>query len=99
MSGSYLLPHDATSPKAHWKLHQVLYDGGESREDDARWAAAEGEWDGKRVLALRWNGSAKTPAGNPNSRGYGTWFIIPDELADALRARLPNFPRSESEEE
>jgi hypothetical protein len=43
-----------------------------------------GDWDGRKVLAARWNGSsADTGIGNPQSRGIPTWFILPEWLNEA----------------
>jgi hypothetical protein len=64
----------------------VQYDGGPSDADadDYRWTAATFNWYGNRVVGMRWNGHAKGMIGNPQSRGNPTWFIVPDELADAI---------------
>jgi hypothetical protein len=36
-------------------------------------------WDGRPVLAMRWNGSSKEGGpGHPQSRGLPTWYILPD---------------------
>jgi hypothetical protein len=59
-------------------LIDVLYDGGESEH-----AVAIGEWNGVRRLAMRWNGTEERPAGNPQSRGNATWFVLPPEIYDA----------------
>jgi hypothetical protein len=64
-------PINVRSPREHWMLIEVLYDGG----DDGGDALAVGEWDGERRLAARWNGSSKE-IGNPQSRGLPTWFIL-----------------------
>jgi len=65
-------PEDVRSPRAHWTLIDVLYDGGDDEH-----ALAIGEWDASRVLAARWNGKAKE-IGNPQSRGLPTWFVLPE---------------------
>jgi hypothetical protein len=72
-------PQDVTSPKAHWILLDVLVE----QQD---WSLAVGEWDGRRCLAARWNGDDERPKGNPVSHGMPTWFVLPDEFADALLA-------------
>ena len=60
------------------------------------WSAAEGQWedDGvwNDVLAIRWNGSSDAEIGNPQSRGCATWFIVPDELENAIRAAIASLP-------
>ncbi len=83
----YRKPGDVDSPKSHWLQHRALHDGGEFD-----WAAAEGQWKGENgwedCLAIRWNGGNGTgeEIGNPQSRGYSTWFIVPPDLEDAIRA-------------
>jgi hypothetical protein len=63
-------------------LIDILYNGG---DDDA--ALAIGHWDGRPVLASRWNGTdADTGIGNPQSRGIPTWFVLPEWLNDAVLA-------------
>ena len=70
---AYIDPRKVDSPKSHWKLIDVLFDGG---DDDA--SLAIGEWDGERRLAMRRNGSDQYPGiGNPQSRGLPTWFMLP----------------------
>ena len=35
---AYVKPQDVTSPKSHWRLIEVLYDGGDSgRSDSGGW--------------------------------------------------------------
>jgi len=86
---SYIKPEDVTSPRSLWQLDKVLYDGGEEK-----WAAAEGQWDGEQVLAIRWNGSEDKEIGNPQSSGHPTWFIVPPKLEDVIRKRLKKFSKS-----
>lgn len=69
----YIPPGKVCSPKRHWKLLSVLDPGAENTG-----SVALGRWGEKPVLAIRWNGSADNPLGNPQSRGLATWFIIPD---------------------
>ena len=70
-------PRDVVSPQSSWQLIDVLY-------ETADWSMAIGRWksddDGKwrPVLAQRWNGSEGSK-GNPISRGYPTWFVLPDD--------------------
>ena len=84
-------PQNADSPKRYWRLHGVLHDSGAGG-----WSAAEGQWedDGvwNKVLAIRWNGSSHAEIGNPQSRGCATWFIVPDELENAIRAAIASLP-------
>ncbi len=75
----YRPPNDVVSPKLHWNLIAVLDEG---TEDDS--ALAIGRWDGDLVLAMRWNGNAKNPIGNPQSRGLPTWFIVPKKYREDI---------------
>ncbi|CAM2756605.1 hypothetical protein AA15237_3049 [Komagataeibacter xylinus NBRC 15237] len=68
-------PREVLSPRDKWELVDVLHEG-------RWWSMAIGYWtdeEGKRpVLAQRWNGD-EGDKGNPLSRGYPTWFILPSE--------------------
>lgn len=80
----YTRAQDVHSPQDRWTLVKVVYDQGESL-----FAVAIGTWrrlDGTEEprLAMRWNGDEERPAGTPSSRGYATWFIVPDPLAAAI---------------
>ena len=89
----YVPPEDVVSPRRSWRLLQVLYDGGDSvlhDGDEGGWSAAEGQWrnlndEWENRLALRWNGTTGAEIGNPQSSGWPTWFLVPEELADPLR--------------
>ena len=83
-------PENVNSPKRRWRLHRVLHNTGHGEKG---WSAAEGQWeypDGvwREVLAIRWNGNSDAEIGNPQSRGCATWFIVPDELKDAIREAI-----------
>jgi hypothetical protein len=75
----YIFPTAVLAPKRQWSLVQVLFDGGASEENPSGSSLAIGRWDGRPVLAMRWNGSKISPLGNPQSRGLPTWFIVPDQ--------------------
>lgn len=83
MANDYITPSEVVSPKRQWSLRSVLYDRGPKAA-----AVAMGAWDGKPVLAMRWNGDDENPIGNPQSRGLATWFVVPDEFREAVLARL-----------
>jgi hypothetical protein len=83
VANDYVIPIEVTSPKRQWTLVTVIYDRGEGKA-----AVATGLWDGKPVLAIRWNGNGVSPIGNPQSRGLATWFIVPDEFRGAILDRL-----------
>jgi len=83
MRSSYTPPQEVRSPKRQWSLISVLYDKGEDGP-----SVAVGTWEGEPVLAMRWNGNAQNPIGNPQSRGLPTWFIIPAEFREAILKKL-----------
>lgn len=80
---SYIKPEMVLSPKNRITELEIIYDDGENS-----WALAKMKWDGNPVTSLRWNGGSKDPRfpgiGNPQSRGVPTWFVLPDEVSDAI---------------
>lgn len=80
---TYILPDDVKAPDGVLKNLEVLYHG---KEGD--YALARGEWNGKSCRLIRWNGKASTPVGYPQSNHQPTWFVLPDELSDAVDALL-----------
>ena len=86
----YIKPDKVIYPKKRWKLDHVLYPGKEGS-----WAAAEGKWDGNEALAIRWNGEKGKKLGQPQSSGYPTWFIVPDELMGVIRAVIDLLLKNE----
>ncbi len=77
----YRKPETVVAPKTRWKIGKVLCNTGQGG-----WAASEGFWDDSPALAMRWNGDDDSGnPGNPQSHGNPTWFIVPDELHDAVR--------------
>lgn len=82
----YIDPETVDSPKASWKLTKVVYN---SSPGQGGWSVAEGDWEGDPCLGVRWNGDESEPGvGNPQSRGYPTWFIVPEGLEDAIRREI-----------
>lgn len=78
---AYIDPATVLSPKDAWELTSVLWNTGQGD-----WSLAQGTWNKNPCLAMRWNGSDGIEGiGNPQSRGHPTWFIIPDDLEDAIR--------------
>ena len=66
---------DVKSPIGRWRLVDVLCEC-EGRIED--WSMAVGWFDDRPVLVMRWDGKGELK-GNPISRGYPTWFVLPDE--------------------
>jgi hypothetical protein len=81
--GGYIRPHDVVSPRASWGLIAVLHDPG-----PGDCALALGRWAGDPVLVLRWNGTATSPVGQPQSRGLPIWFVVADRYVPGILATL-----------
>jgi hypothetical protein len=94
-TATYIKPTEVLGPKRSWDLFHVLFDGGPSggdRPEQPGTSLAIGRWNGRPTLAMRWNGNAENPIGNPQSRGIPTWFILPEHDAQQiLKSPLYNF--------
>ena len=80
---AYTNPEDVTSPQDRLSSVDVIYNGGEGS-----YAVANIVWDGHETVGIRWNGGGDGPfpgEGNPQSRGYPTWFVLPDEIAEIVK--------------
>ena len=75
----HIEPEEVISPKANWRLVDVILNRG---EDDCAYAI--GMWDNRRCIGFRWNGSKERPLGNPQSRGLPTWTILDRKLHQAV---------------
>jgi len=85
----YKTPNEVKSPRDAISNVDVLFDGGIDSVSVARLT-----WFGKQVLGMRWNialrewddldkeSESKECLGMPVSRGYSTWFVLPDEMFD-----------------
>ena len=85
----YKTPGNVVSPKDTISSVQVLLDDGPDSVSIARIV-----WNGVEVIGMRWNiamrewneqekiNNAKECLGMPVSRGYPTWFILPEEMFD-----------------
>ncbi|REG88542.1 hypothetical protein [Flavobacterium aquicola] len=95
MALRYNLPNTVISPKDNVSNIRVLIDTGNTH---GSFSVARIEWNGDDVLAVRWNINEKEAThpdkvsgkniclGEPNSRGYSTWFVLPDDfLAELLK--------------
>ncbi len=85
---NYFHPEDVISPKRCVYDVKELFDGGINEV----FSLAIVNWQGAEKIGIRWNvnqneweyqekmtGSKKC-VGEPNSRGYPTWFILPDDF-------------------
>ena|SRR5208337_707867 len=75
----HIPPEEVISPKASWRLVDVIIDNG---SDNCAYAI--GMWDRKRRIGFRWNGSDEAPLGNPQSRGLPTWVMLDPALNKAV---------------
>jgi len=55
-----------------------------------RWAIVIMHWNGNPCLGIRWFLRGQ---GTPSVRGYATWLVIPNELAEAVLSKLPIAPK------
>ena len=74
-------PRTVLSPKDRVKSVEVVFDAGPG---DSSWSVARLEWDDSAVVGIRWNGDKESTKGSPQARGNPTWFVVPDELKEAV---------------
>jgi hypothetical protein len=87
---SYVDPKTVLSPKGSIADIEVIHDGGENS-----WSLARMKWDDTPVIAMRWNGGSndgRPSVGNPQSRGYPTWFVVPDEVGELIERDYKSKP-------
>lgn len=85
----YKLPVEVISPKDKVSDVKPIFDNGNFH---GAYSVAKLKWNKKDVIGIRWNineREADKPnkrsgkeicKGEPNSRGYSTWFILPDDF-------------------
>lgn len=85
-------PKTVVSPRDCIQDVKVIYNGA----DDPGYSIAIVTWQGIRKIAIRWNISqrewdntnkqngSQICLGEPNSRGYATWFILPEEFLSSI---------------
>jgi hypothetical protein len=86
-------PATVLSPRKNVKNVTVLYNGGAV---PGGYSVAKLKWNGNDVIGVRWNitenevhdkdkiSGKNVCLGEPNSHGYSTWFILPDDLIGKL---------------
>ena len=84
MELTHILARNVISPKASWRLADVIIDEGPGLP-----AYALGTWDDERRVGFRWNGTEESPLGNPQSRGLPTWTMLDEKLHPAVLAMTP----------
>jgi hypothetical protein len=84
-------PRTVLSPKERVKAVDVIFDKGPV---DYSWSVARLKWDNSSVVGIRWNGDRNSTKGLPQARGNPTWFVVPDELADAVLSAAQDRSRA-----
>ncbi|MGD0097696.1 MAG: hypothetical protein ABSB60_14480 [Terracidiphilus sp.] len=85
-------PKAVLSPKGRVKSVEVIFDKG---PEDNSWSVARLNWDNNSaVVGIRWNGDKESTKGLPQARGNPTWFVVPDELKDAVLNAAQELSRS-----
>ena len=78
----YVHPTTICSPKGLVTNVRIIYDKG---PDSNSWFVAKLDWAGNKSVGIRCNGtSGDEGIGTPESRDIATWFIVPEELAEAV---------------
>lgn len=90
----YIDPITVQSPKGSVSDIDVVYDKGPTQHS---WSIARLTWKSNQAVGIRWNGDvSETGIGTPQSRGNATWFIVPDEIADAVLDAAATLQREKS---
>jgi hypothetical protein len=77
---AYIEPATVLAPRASIRSVEILYSTG-----NGGWSVARVGWEASQRIGIRWNGAEEGPGiGNPQSRGNATWFILPEELENAV---------------
>ncbi|BBM36389.1 hypothetical protein [Pseudoleptotrichia goodfellowii] len=66
-------PKTILSPKGKVENIEII-------EQNTDYTIAILSWEGKDTIAARWNPTEENTMGIPQSRGYATWFILPDTI-------------------
>jgi len=95
---SYVPPETVDSPKGVISDVRVIHNQPEAQAESGSWSVVSLRWDGKERIGIRWNGSDLDAGGkgNPQSRGHPTWFVVPEELQNAVREKAEEIARNGS---
>jgi hypothetical protein len=74
-------PKTVSSPKNKVSSVEIVFDKGPV---ELSWSVARLIWEGSPAIGIRWNGDSSNRIGTPQSRGNPAWFIVPDELKEAI---------------
>ena len=84
----YIDPKTVISPKSKVDKDslEVIFDTGPI---DYSWSVARLRYADKLRLGIRWNGDeTESKMGVPTATAHPVWFILPEEIAEAVRARV-----------
>jgi hypothetical protein len=84
-------PSTVLSPRDKVKSVDVVYDAGPV---EGSWSVAHITWGDKPAVGIRWNGDSGSQKGTPQARGNPAWFVVPDELQDAVLKAARDAARS-----
>lgn len=85
----YYDPEKVVSPRDCISEVTTIFDGGADYDKHEPFSLAVVTWDGEKRIGIRWNvtyrewedqdkkSGVKMCVGEPNSRGYPTWFMLP----------------------
>lgn len=90
----YVDPKTVIAPKHRLRDVRVIYDSGAI---EGSWSVAELRFDEEEAYGLRWNGDASSKQGTPVAHGNPTWFILPGDLADAVRDKVEVLNRGKED--
>jgi hypothetical protein len=74
-------PKSVLSPKDMVKSVEVIHDEGPV---ESSWSVARLTWGDSPAVGIRWNGDSTNSKGTPQARGNPAWFIVPQQLAEAV---------------
>jgi hypothetical protein len=89
----YHKPEGVKSPQDCIDSVVKIFDGD---TENGAFSLAKITWEGTDCIGIRWNvtqrewndpnkkNGSKKCVGEPNSRGYPTWFILPDDFIESL---------------
>jgi hypothetical protein len=77
----YRDPKTVSSPKDKVSSVEIVFDKGPV---ELSWSVARLKWEGSPAIGIRWNGDSSNSIGTPQSRGNPAWFIVPEELKEAV---------------
>jgi hypothetical protein len=79
----HMKPEEVRSPKKRLNLIAVLAQHVDPNDPDHKWSLALCTWDNVYRIGIRWDGKGKLK-GNPTSHGQPTWYLLPDQVVDAV---------------